>query len=79
MPDDEKPETIRVAEISARSRKSFEDAVVIAVNSVGKDCRPLVVSAWVKEQSVEFDGDDPLFRVNVLISVKAGADKPLML
>lgn len=79
MADDQGPETIRVAEISARSEKSFEDAALIAVDSTGEDCRPLIVSAWVKEQSVEFDGPKTYFRVNVLISLKAGAGKPLML
>ena len=79
MTEANKPETVRVAEISARSEKSFEDAALIAVDSTGKDVRASVVSAWVKEQSVEFDGERTWFRVNVLISVRTGSDKPLML
>ena len=79
MADDQGPVTIRVAEISARSEKSFEDAALIAIESAGKDVQSLIVSAWVKEQSVEFDAAKPLYRVNVLISVKTPAGKPLML
>lgn len=83
MPDTNQPETgpqtIRVAEISARSQTSFEDAAVMAIDSTGNDVRSLVVSAWVKEQSVEFDGGKTWFRVSVLISVMTPAGKPLML
>ena len=77
MPD--KPDTVRVAEISARSQKSFEDAAVIAIESVGDDHRSNVISAFIKEQMVEPDGDEFWYRVIVLVSVKIPAGKPLML
>ena len=79
MPHDRNPRTIHVAEISARSEKSFEDAAKMAIESVGNDVINLIESTRVKEQSVERDGDAYWYRVNVLITVRTPVGKPLML
>jgi flavin-binding protein dodecin len=46
----------RVTEISARSDKSFEDAIKVGVERATKTLRN-VKSAWVKEQQVHVSGD----------------------
>lgn len=73
------PPTYRFVEISAQSDQSFEHAIRLAIESVGRDARPNVRSAWVKEQRVEIDGPTFRFQVNVLLSIEAPAGKPLML
>jgi len=46
----------RVTEITASSSKSFEDAVRTGIKRAGKTLDN-IKSAWVKDQSVEVDGD----------------------
>ena len=58
----------RVTEISARSEKSFEDAVNIGVDRANKTLRS-VTSAWVKEMRVEVDGGKVTgYQVNMLVT-----------
>lgn len=46
----------RISEISARSEKSFEDAVKIGVERAAETLRNLR-SAWVKEQEITLSPD----------------------
>lgn len=48
----------RITEISARSEKSFEDAITIGIERATKSLRN-VKGAWVKEQEVIIDGGSP--------------------
>ena len=58
----------RVTEISARSDKSFEDALRVGVNRAGTTLRN-VTSAWVKEQRVDVkDGRIQGYQVNLLVT-----------
>jgi flavin-binding protein dodecin len=58
----------RVTEISARSEKSFEDAVNIGVDRANKTLRN-VTSAWVKEMRVEVEGGKVIgYQVNMLVT-----------
>ena len=58
----------RVTEISARSDKSFEDALRVGVNRAGSTLRN-VTSAWVKEQRVDVkDGKIQGYQVNLLVT-----------
>ncbi len=58
----------RVTEISARSEKSFKDAVELGVARANKTLRN-VTSAWVKEQRCEVkDGKVTAFQVNLLVT-----------
>ncbi len=58
----------RVTEISATSKKSFDDAVEQGVERAGKTLRN-VVSAWVKEQSVKVDnGKISHYQVNLMVT-----------
>ena len=58
----------RVTEISARSEKSFEDAVRMGVERANETLRN-VKSAWVKEQSVDCDGGRITgYRVNMMVT-----------
>jgi dodecin len=58
----------RVTEISARSSKSFEDAVQVGVARATKTLRN-VEGAWVKEHRVEIkDGQITGYQVNMLIT-----------
>ena len=58
----------RVTEISARSDKSFEDALRIGVHRAGTTLRN-VTSAWVKEQRVDVkDGRIQGYQVNLLVT-----------
>lgn len=58
----------KVTEISARSDKSFEDAIQVGIKRASKTLRG-VVSAWVKEHTVEVkDGEIVGYRVNLLIT-----------
>ncbi len=61
-------EVARVSEISARSNKSFEDAIKIGVERASSTLRN-VSSAWVKEQQVEVtDGKVSEYQVNLLVT-----------
>ncbi len=58
----------RVTEISATSKKSFDDAVENGVERASKTLRN-VVSAWVKEQSVKVeDGKISHYQVNMMVT-----------
>lgn len=58
----------RVTEISARSNKSFEDAVNIGVQRATKTLRN-VTGAWVKEQQLHIKGDKVSeYQVNLLVT-----------
>lgn len=58
----------RVTEITAKSDKSFEDAVKIGVSRASKTLRG-VTGAWVKEQKVDVvDGAITAYRVNLLVT-----------
>ena len=58
----------RVTEISARSDKSFEDALRVGVHRAGTTLRN-VTSAWVKEQRVDVkDGRIQGYQVNLLVT-----------
>ncbi|KGJ05128.1 hypothetical protein SAMN04487972_103143 [Paracoccus halophilus] len=58
----------RVTEISAASDVSFEDAVKQGVKRANETLRN-VVSAWIKEQSVDCgDGQITRYRVNMMVT-----------
>jgi dodecin len=58
----------KVSEISARSPKSFEDAMQTGIARAAKTLRN-VNSAWVKEQRVEVrDGKITSYQVNLMIT-----------
>jgi flavin-binding protein dodecin len=58
----------KVTEISAKSDKSFEDAIRTGLERAGKTLRN-ITSAWVKEQRVEVDkGRISSFQVNLLVT-----------
>lgn len=61
-------EVARVTEISARSSKSFEDAIAVGIERATRTLRG-VTSAWVKEQQVKVEDDRITeFQVNLLVS-----------
>lgn len=61
-------EVARVTEISARSPKSFEDAINIGIQRATKTLRN-VTGAWVKEQQLHVKGDAiSEFQVNLLVT-----------
>ncbi len=58
----------RVTEVTASSKKSFEDAIRKGVKRAGKTLEH-VKSAWVQEQSVVIDDDEVVeFRVNMKVT-----------
>jgi len=58
----------KVSEISARSSKSFEDAIQVGIARAAKTLRN-VNSAWVKEQRVEIkDGKIASYQVNMMVT-----------
>jgi hypothetical protein len=58
----------RVTELSARSTKSFEDAIQLGIARATKTLRN-VTSAWVKEQRIEVKNGKPVsYQVNLLIT-----------
>ena len=58
----------KVSEISARSDKSFEDALRVGVNRASTTLRN-VTSAWVKEQRVDVkDGKIVGYQVNMMVT-----------
>ena len=58
----------RVTEITARSAKSFEDALHVGISRAAKTLRG-VTSAWVKEQKVEIKkGKIVAYQVNMLVT-----------
>jgi flavin-binding protein dodecin len=58
----------RVTELSARSSRSFEDAIQLGIARATKTLRN-VTSAWVKEQRIEVKNGKPVsYQVNMLIT-----------
>lgn len=59
----------RVTEISAKSEKSFEDAINVAVERATQTLRN-VKSAWVKDQRVSIGGDGTVngYQVNLEVT-----------
>ena len=58
----------KVSEISARSNKSFEDAIQVGVARASKTLRN-VTSAWVKEQRLEIQGGRVVsYQVNMMVT-----------
>lgn len=58
----------KVSEISARSDKSFEDAIKIGLARAAKTLRG-VNSAWVKEQRVDVvNGQIKGYQVNMMVT-----------
>jgi flavin-binding protein dodecin len=58
----------KVSEISARSEKSFEDAVQTGIARASKTLRN-VTSAWVKEQRLDIrDGKVTAYQVNMMVT-----------
>ena len=58
----------KVSEISARSTRSFDDALQVGIARAAKTLRN-IRSAWVKEQRVEVkDGKITAYQVNVMIT-----------
>ena len=58
----------KVSEISARSTKSFEDAVQVGIARANKTLRNLT-SAWVKEQRMDIrDGKVTSYQVNMMVT-----------
>jgi dodecin len=70
MPDskDSATSVAKVSEISARSSKSFEDAINAGIARASKTLRN-VNSAWIKEQRVEIKGGKVTsYQVNMMIT-----------
>ena len=63
------PTTVaKVTELSARSEKSFEDAINVALGRASKSLRN-ITSAWIKEQRVEVQkGRISGYQVNLLVT-----------
>lgn len=58
----------RVTEITARSEKSFEEAIRIGIERATKTLRN-VSGAWVKEQQLHINGDKvSAYQVNLLVT-----------
>ncbi len=58
----------RVTEITARSPKSFDDALKVGIARATKTLRG-VTSAWIKEQKVEIKrGKIVSYQVNMLVT-----------
>ncbi len=58
----------KVSEISARSPRSFEDAIQVGIARAAKTLRN-VNSAWVKEQRIEIkDGKPASYQVNLMVT-----------
>lgn len=61
-------EVARVTEITARSNKSFEDAINTGIARATKTLRN-VSGAWVKEQQLHIKGDKVSeYQVNLLVT-----------
>jgi len=58
----------RVSEITARSEKSFEDAVKIGIERASRTLRNLR-SAWIKEQEVTLGSDGQITGYEVIMKV----------
>jgi flavin-binding protein dodecin len=69
MPSNDASNSVaKVSEISARSTKSFEDAINVGIARASKTLRN-VNSAWIKEQRVEVkNGKVSGYQVNMMIT-----------
>lgn len=58
----------KVSEISATSKKSFEDAIQSGLTRASKTLRN-IKSAWIKEQTVRFEGGKiSEYQVNMMVT-----------
>jgi flavin-binding protein dodecin len=58
----------KVTELTAKSDKSFEDAIQTAIKRASKTIRN-ITAAWVKEQRVEITGGTiSAYQVNLLVT-----------
>ena len=58
----------KVSEISAKSERSFEDAIQVGIARASKTLRN-VTAAWVKEQRVEIsNGKITTYQVNLMVT-----------
>jgi len=58
----------KVTELTAKSDKSFEDAIQVALKRASNTIRN-ITSAWVKEQRVEVEGGRiSAYQVNLLVT-----------
>ena len=58
----------KVSEISARSEKSFEDAIQLGLARASKTLRN-ITSAWIKEQRIEIkNGAITGYQVNMMVT-----------
>ena len=58
----------KVSEISSTSSQSFEDAIQQGLSRAGKTLRN-IRSAWIKEQTVRFDGGRITeYQVNMMVT-----------
>ena len=58
----------KVSEISSTSSQSFEDAIQQGLTRAGKTLRN-IRSAWIKEQTVRFDGGRITeYQVNMMVT-----------
>jgi len=58
----------KVSEISARSAKSFDDAITLGLARAAKTLRG-VTSAWIKEQRLDVkDGKVTGYQVNMMVT-----------
>jgi len=65
---DENMSVAKVSEISARSEKSFEDAIKLGLARASKTLRN-ITSAWIKEQRVDIsDGKITEYQVNLMVT-----------
>jgi len=68
MADSKNASVAKVSEISARSPKSFEDAIQVGIARAAKTLRN-IKSAWIKEQRIEVtDGKVTGYQVNLMIT-----------
>jgi flavin-binding protein dodecin len=68
MADSKSASVAKVSEISARSPKSFEDAIQVGIARAAKTLRN-IKSAWVKEQRIEVtDGKVTGYQVNMMLT-----------
>jgi flavin-binding protein dodecin len=66
--EDDMNSVAKVSELSARSDKSFEDAILLGIARANKTLRN-VTSAWVKEQRVDVkDGKISGYQVNMMVT-----------
>jgi flavin-binding protein dodecin len=61
-------EVAKVSEISARSEKSFDDAIKVGLARASKTLRN-IRSAWIKEQRMDLQGGKiTAYQVNMMVT-----------